>query len=208
MGDSHSRLFAGIPGAVCIHIGPITMRRMAYQKDSLMQDTVTSLMTGTPFSEYVRGICTTSPGNPVDVIAFSFGEGDVRCFITKTAETLKMDVDAYLSDLVDNCLKRLAAFEMHGARCAILSIPPPAVYKRAFVPNWPPQGSDAERSSWTKKINSMLAARSPAYGILFIDIYSEYAGPDGMLPLEVSDRRVHIADKTRLTALLTKMKLI
>lgn len=191
IGDSHSDFtFRNIPNVTIHHIGPLTMRRIAFKTDTLLEETIAT--------------CNLQPG---DVVVLSFGEGDCRCFI-KPKLVDGLTAQAYCEDMVSHYFERLATLETNGARLATLSITPPAPYERAYLKDWPPQGSDGERAMFTKTINDLLRVGCEQRGWLHINSYAEYVGSDGMLPQEGSDGGVHIYDTAKVRVLLTKMGLL
>jgi hypothetical protein len=198
IGDSHSEsTFAGIPGVVSHHIGPLTMKRAAHEDDYF-------LATG------VREIGLQS----TDTLIVSCGEGDVRCFLKPELDAKQLTPEVLLAPLVDHYLDRVLALDVNGARVGVLSITPPVshttahAFRRRMNYQFPPTGTDAERAQYTRVFNDLLARGCQARGLLFVDTYSEYVDDDGMLIAEQSDGGVHIGDTSQVHVLLIRMGLL
>jgi hypothetical protein len=198
IGDSHAEsTFRGIPEVATHHLGPLTMKRAAHDDDYFLASGVARLDL-----------------DPSDVLIVSCGEADVRCFIKPELDAKRAAPEDLLLPLVDRYLHRLQRLEANGARLGVLSIIPPATYtnvcafRQAMIYQFPPTGTDAERAHYTRVMNQRLQEGCASRGLLYVNVYTEYADDDGMLIPEQSDGGVHIGDTLQVRKVLSRMELI
>lgn len=143
---------------------------------------------------------------PGDVLVFSCGEIDVRFCIRK--QTVKQGVDYHtvIERLVAAYLDRVVEVDAHGATKAVLGVSPPAPGK--FGEPHDPDVTDGQRVAYTLTLNAILREGCSLRGLPFIDLYPEVVGPDGLLPLELSDGWTHFVDATVTRRVLKRLGLI
>ena len=160
IGDSHCRLFWHLTDRARVHwLGPMTAHRVG-------RDGLPGLRAAQEWLD-VRGqlatrdwVATVEPGS---VVAWCFGEIDVRCHL---AGRVSESGGAVLVDLVGRYLETVASFsDATGALPAIVSVTP-AVDSRN--PAFPCRGSLAERRRITGMLNTELARRCPEFGAAFV----------------------------------------
>ena len=193
IGDSHALYsFAGLPGITTHTIGPVTLKRAGYLEDELLPKAVAALAL-----------------TPTDVLICCFGEPDCRCFIHPQAiRPRHNDLDVILPPWVDRYLDRLTTLPLHGARLVVFNVPPPTTYEQACNKLLPAAGSDAERASYTRRLNHLLQTRCAQRQILYLNVYDYYATPDGMLNPLFSDGGVHIGNPTGVYEALQALRLL
>lgn len=186
LGDSHCDFtFRGLPASIH-RIGPVTMKRVGNPAEPLLNDA-----------------CARIGLRPGDTLVLCFGEIDVRCWVhVHLARRKDGNLRAMLAEWVDAYLDKAASLP---ARTAILGVPPPSPASRIYqTPEFPVNGTDAERVLYTAEMNSLLAAGAAARGLPFIDL-SRAAGPDGMLPPERCDAQgIHVDDPALVLDILMK----
>jgi hypothetical protein len=165
VGDSHcENAWNRIPGVITKGRGPMTMYSFGIYRHIAVEDI------------------------PLDApVVFCWGEIDCRCHVHKHQpwkETIDKLVEGYLLAIDENA-------KIHPNIWIFNVVPPP---RRALAnenPGFPFVGSDDERLSYVKYMNSLLSQSKYS----FIDVYDRYADPEGFLRMELSDAHVHIADK-------------
>lgn len=146
---------------------------------------------------------------PNDVILFTFGEIDIRCYVAVTLDhRSSLTMESLLQSWVYNYLSRIWLMPTNGARIGIMSVVPPATFESAQSVHWPVSGTDEQRALYTKTINEILRKECEQQGWLYLDVYSEYADDKGMLPLDQIYKSVHINDTTAVKNLLLSHQLI
>jgi hypothetical protein len=124
-------------------------------------------------------------------IIFCWGEIDCRCHVHKY-QPWQETVDRLVADYLVGVTKNA---ERHKNIWLFNVVPPP---RRKDVPvenpDFPFLGTDAERLSYVRRMTQRL--KEGPYP--FVDIYDQYADPDGFLRMELSDGVVHIADEKPL----------
>jgi len=198
IGDSHAEsTFKGIPEVTTHHLGPLTMKRAAHEDDYFLAAGVAALALG-----------------PGDVLIVSCGEADVRCFLKPEIDAKHAAPEDLILPLVDRYLSRVAALAAKGALLGVLSAIPPATYtnvvafRQTMVYQFPPTGTDEERAHYTRIMNRRLREGCAARGLLYVDIYTEYADDDGMMIYEQSDGMVHVGDTLQAREVLSCMGLL
>lgn len=190
IGDSHStRTFVGIPGVVVHHLGPVTMNRIGRPEEPLLGNAVAAIKLA-----------------PTDVLVFCFGEIDARVHIKIQTEYRKLE--EVVGDLVARYLDRVALLNSQGARRVVLSVTPPTTTQRAYNFDVPVEGTDGERVHYTRRLNQLLAEGCHKRGLTFLDVYPEYADPNGMLLVPLADECVHIKDTSRVRKVMQGMGLL
>jgi hypothetical protein len=205
VGDSHTEYtFAGVDGVTIHHLGPMSMKRIGrgFHRDP-EDETGTRYFKDTILTNAIRGMELESG----DVLIFSCGEGETRCFIKPQLECNILSLEELLQILVDRYLDRIKTFARNGVRVGVLCITPPTTYERAMG-KYEPAGTDEERVHYTRVFNRILADGCRARGLLFVDTYSSYANERGMLIEELSDGGVHIGDTSRVRPILVEMGLL
>ena len=59
-----------------------------------------------------------------------------------------------------------------------------------------------------QRLNQLLADGCRGLGLLFLDIFDEYADENGMLRVDLADESVHVKDTTRVHAVLRRIGLV
>lgn len=204
IGDSHSVFtFAGIDGVTIHHIGPVTMKRIGrgFFRDP-EDSTGRHYLKDTVLTNEILGMEL----KPSDVLIFSCGEGETRCFIKPQLECNSISLEELLQFLADRFLDRIKLFGRDGVCVGVLSIVPPTTYDRAMG-EMEPAGTDEERALYTRTLNAILERGCRDRGLLFLDVYSRYVDEHGMMILELSDGGVHIKDNSRVRSVLAEMGL-
>jgi hypothetical protein len=192
LGDSHAICtFADVPGVETHTVGPVTMHRAGRPGDEL-------------FADAVRALPLTS----ADLLILVFGEIDCRCHVHAQAALPGRNLDEVVETLAYRYLNRAAALDTHGARVGVLSVTPPTTAARAYNPDFPVTGTDADRAGYTLSLNRRLEAGCARLGLLYIDTNSEYRDESGMLRLEFADWNVHVKDTLRARSVLARMGLL
>jgi hypothetical protein len=193
VGDSHAAYtFAGVPGVVAHHLGPVTLRRAGGAADPLLPAAVAAL-----------GLTAA------DTIIWCFGEIDCRCHVKPLAEHLERGLVALLEGWVDAYLTQVQGLPVNGARAGVLAVLPPVEGERAAGnAQFPAAGTDAERAGYVGDLNRLLATGCAARGLLFVDVHAAYADARGLLPLALSDGHVHVCDTEPAEDMLVKMGLL
>jgi hypothetical protein len=190
-GDSHAGTFVNLPGCVVHTVGPVTLKRVGYMEDTLLQD-------------HVRGIGLT----PADVLVLCFGEIDCRCFVKPQLEHRTISLEELLRGWVDAYLVRAKTLDTNGARVAILSVTPPCTHDLAYNAQFPVAGTDEERVTYHAAMNALLAQGCAERGLLYVDTYSAYKDENGMLIHALSDNCTHIKENSRVLTILQMMGLL
>lgn len=185
IGDSHCWIpFQNIPNVATHTVGPVTLKRAGHREESLLIDTVALIKP-----------------QPNDTLLFSFGEIDVRCWVHVHVTQRKKDPNKFLLDWVTLYLDKVASLQH---KTAILGVVPPAPKDRIDRKEFPVAGSDQERVTYTRILNSFLKEGCQARNFAFVDL-SLYADQDGMLQANLSDGTVHIGDNTLLLKALNDL---
>lgn len=187
IGDSHAdKTFGWIPGVIRHHLGPVTMHRVGREHEPLLQ-------AATDEAEVTRD----------DTVIFCFGEIDARCHVHQ-----RMSTPVLLEQLVGNYLDKVRSIRAHGARVGVLSVVPPTTFERSFNLDLPVTGSDEDRVGYVQRMNRLLADGCRSRGLLFLDIYAEYADEHGMLIVDLADESVHVKDTSRVREVMRRMGLV
>ena len=127
-----------------------------------------------------------------DLAIFVFGEIDIRCHVGKQRDIMKRTSDEIIHTLVRNYLNTILENQKLFAKlhCAIFTVLPPT--NRSYNPEFPYYGMLHDRVLLTKAINTLLRAEAQAHGLYLMDVYNDYALPDGSFNPALSDGRVHI----------------
>jgi hypothetical protein len=144
--------------------------------------------------------------HPDDVLLVSCGEIDVRCCIIQQVRDQGVDYATVLRRIVDPYLDLLLKLDAKGAPVAVLSVSPPAPGERGKPRH--ADVTDEQRLDYTNTLNDLLREGCTARGIPFVDTHTEAVGPDGMLPLAISDGWTHITDTGITKRALTRLGLM
>ena len=167
-GDSHSKMFRLIDGAVIHHTGTHTMYRIGRDGGPIELNHV----------------------QPDDICVWTYGEIDCRCHVTRIAELEGRDVPSVCEPLAQcYCAAMLNA---PGAVKVIASVMPAGVDETEYLPM---HGTLKERVAATRILNGYLRDQCRRAGIRFLDFHHAFAAPDGSLDCWRSDGKVHAADK-------------
>jgi len=148
-----------------------------------------------------------------DVVIFAFGEIDVRGHIGKQRDRHNRPVDEIIETLATKYLYTILLNKAlyKPALCIVYSVTPPTPPNDiCYNLDFPFYGTNEERIIIANKLNSRLASLCSQVNLEFLDVYNDYANPDGSFNMEYSDGCVHIhpsfskpiADK--LNAILVK----
>jgi hypothetical protein len=136
--------------------------------------------------------------NDGDVCIFCFGEIDCRCHIKKhiTEENTYQNI---IDSLVINYLETVREnIEKAGKKVSVFIynvVPPSKESEVSYTqPEFPFDGTDEERKSYTLYFNKKLKELCPKFGYTFFDVYNKYTTKDGFLNRELADANVHIRD--------------
>ena len=194
IGDSHALyMFRKMPGVFAWPLGPVTLKRVGYLEDTIVQDNVSRIGAASD-----------------DMFLFCFGEIDVRAYVKPWHERTKdkMTLNAMLADWAHRYAEALAALDLKGARIGIVSVVPPASAKRSRSAKLPVAGSDKERAEYARVLNLHLAVECEARGWPYVDIHALYADAAGMLPASRSTTGVHVKGNAPIRSLLVDMRLL
>ena len=131
----------------------------------------------------------------------------MRCHIGRQRDLYKRTLEEIIETLVNLYLNSILSVRNKNTEVTyiLFNVIPPT--DECFNPNFPFYGSLEERAQITKLINSSLKKACDKNGLLFLDVYSFYATPQGTLNKELSDNCVHILNnkkvKQELLLLLT-----
>ena len=122
-----------------------------------------------------------------DFLIFCFGEIDVRCHIDNQIHKEKRDLEEVLDLLVKNYITQIEKIsKKYKVHPVIFGITPPV--RELIVDGYPSVGSLEDRVKYTKMLNQKLEET----GLLYFDVYDEYALDDGSLNMNLSDGVMHI----------------
>lgn len=174
-GDSHTGAFTIIPGCVKRWLGSITMHRVGRDKLNFL-----NLMDQSVFDDQIA--------------VFVFGEIDVRMHIGKQRDETKRELDEIIDILATNYINTILLNRSlyNNLLCIVYSVTPPTEFtipnaKQSFF-----YGTLEDRVIITKKLNQKLSELCAKNDIPFLDVYEDYANPDGTLNVSLSDGSVHI----------------
>ena len=132
---------------------------------------------------------------------FLYGEVDCRCHITRQLGQGRQ-LDEICLTLVDQYFKTISNNCQQYKKIIICSITPP-IRKKEYedkhgpvTHEFPFLGTDAERVSYTKKMNQLLHNYCIKHNFIWVDTYPLYARDDGTLKWELSDGICHIKNNT------------
>lgn len=173
IGDSHSGEFANIEGCVIHYLGPRTMHRVG--RDGLEVLDFKSL-----------GIQEN------ETVILAFGEIDARCHIGKQRDLHQRDlneiIDTLLKNYFNTIFKNLSQYQ--HLNILTYTVTPPVIV--AWNPEYESYGEPEDRVLISKLLNQRLIEMSSSFGFGTIDVYDDYANPDGTLIEEQSDGSLHI----------------
>lgn len=193
-GDSHSREFEFVPHCTVHWLGPVTMHRMGRDGLSFLN-------------------LKQSGVEENQIAIFAFGEIDVRCHVGKQRDQFNRELGEVIETLAVMYIYRILEnkAQYKNLTCVVYSVTPPT--DSGFNPYYPYYGSLEERIMISKLLNRRLAELSDQVGIYFLDVYDDYATPEGSLIPEYSDGTVHINHRTnqfiikKLKVLLQKLNI-
>lgn len=195
IGDSHSDCtFRGVPG-VNVDATPsfsFTMWRIATREDDVIERAVAALhMT------------------PADTLILSAVEIDCRIHVKRLVSE-GMNLEQLLSDMVDRYLTRALRLPLGGGRLVIMSVVPPAPDGTLYPSGVALEivGTNEERVSYVRAMNSILASECQKLGLMFLDVYTPYADASGLLPAEISDGVVHIVKTNKVHEQMCRLGLL
>ena len=192
IGDSHGYYtFLDIPGITPHTLGPLTMRRVGLLEDTVVPNAVRELNL-----------------TPTDTLILCFGEPDIRCHVHRHVTDRKIAPDALLQLWTERYFASVAAFQTNGARIGIMSVTPPCRAAHVAGQIYPSAGTDEERANYTRTLNALLRSGCESVGWLFVDVYSEYVDPSGMMNMELSGDGVHCTTNGPVIALFQRMGLL
>ena len=137
-----------------------------------------------------------------DIVIFSFGEIDCRAHIHKHLpyeESINGIVERYFETIKLN-------IDVSGLniKTCVYNVPPPPRKNGIWEnPEFPFEGSDEERKTYSLYFNKKLKEKCQDYGYTFFDIYDKYIDDDGFLIREMSDGNVHIKDGKYISEFLS-----
>ncbi len=131
---------------------------------------------------------------PGDYLVFCFGEIDVRCHIYNQVHNEHRKLEEVLSSLTDDYILRIKGIEAkYKIHPVIFGITPPV--RELTVEGYPSVGPYQDRVSYTKLLNASLEKEATSHGILYFDVFNEYALKDGSLNMKYSDGIMHISQE-------------
>jgi len=177
VGDSHSYIpFRTI--AKVRYMGAITMKRLGNPAEPLLHQAVAEL--------------TPQPG---DILLAVCGEIDIRCWAHVHLQRRKDgDAATMLKEWAEAFLDKVASIPANGARLGVAAVVPPSPQMKIDRKEYPVAGTDQDRAHYTVLLNDALRQGAAARNLLFLDQYSPYVGPDGMMRSDLVDSSVHIND--------------
>lgn len=128
-----------------------------------------------------------------DTVIFCFGEIDCRCHIDKYKSNYKETIDTMVQKYINTI--DLNANLIPGLKICVYNVVPP-VRKSSHIENnsFPFLGTDEERKTYTKYMNSKLEECCNAKNYTFFNVYDKYTDTDGYLNPSLSDGNVHISN--------------
>jgi hypothetical protein len=173
IGDSHSLEFSKIPECMVHWIGPITMHRIG--RDGL------NALNLKQFNVQES-----------QAVVFAFGEIDVRCHIGKQRDQKGRPLEEIIHHLAINYIHTILKNRQQYKQltCIVYSVTPPT--NQGYNPQFPYYGSLQDRIHLSSLLNAKLALLCQLTGILFLDVYEDYADQNGTLLSHLSDGSVHI----------------
>lgn len=129
------------------------------------------------------------------IIVFSWGEIDCRCHVKKH-EPWKETVDKLAADYIATILEMT---KNSGQEVWVYNVLPPP-RKGTFIESegFPLVGTDEERLAYARRMNYRLRKGCEANGLVFVDVFEDYADENGFLRFDMSDGHVHIEDEKPL----------
>lgn len=169
-GDSHVGSFMYIKGCKLIHIG-YPMYHIGKHKLDLLDFKKHGVLDG-------------------EVTICVFGEHDVRGLIGKLRDESKKEIGEVIDNLVEKYIDviNLNRSFYDNLFCIVYSVVPPTSWKGGM----PCCGTLEERVLITKLLNQKLSEICSKNNISFLDIFDDYANPDGTLCPSLSDGGVHL----------------
>lgn len=142
-------------------------------------------------------------------VIFLFGEVDCRSHVKRQISEKGRSMDEVICTLVDeyvDCIRQNCAL-LPRLGVVLASVVPPVrrLEYEACNEGYPFVGTDEERSAFTRYMNGRLAERSKENGWTYLDIYSEYADEAGMMRYDLSDKCVHIGDRSGVRKVLHEL---
>jgi hypothetical protein len=175
-GDSHFLLYAALPRVVPHYLVGYTMHRVG-------RDGISSLN--------IENV----DSSPNTVLAFVFGEIDVRVHVARQVEHSGRTSHQIIDDLITRYMSTICSVRAAYPDNPIILIsvvPPAGMDYPSFDYTLPRGGTDEDRASWTQELNSRLHQYAVEYGFGYLDQYSPFANETGLFDLEYSDDGVHI----------------
>lgn len=144
------------------------------------------------------------------LLIFCFGEIDTRCLIHKQIHEKRRQEDEVINTLADSFIDNMLSIHYP---IAIMSVVPPIKFfeenydSKAAHHNFPFNGSDEDRSRYTRKLNIRLQEKCKEKNIIYINIYDAYKDEKGFLRKEDSDGGVHISNKSKAYEVIKQLNL-
>ena len=139
-----------------------------------------------------------------------YGEVDCRCHIYRQLAEGR-ELNAVCKTLVDNYFATMANNITSYDKIVVCSITPSirrSEYERVHgvvTHSFPFMGTDDERVTYTKLMNSLISEKCREMGYIFLDVFGEYSRDDGTLKSELSDGICHISDNSFVLAKLKQL---
>jgi hypothetical protein len=140
---------------------------------------------------------------PLNTFVFQYGEVDCRCHVARQI-LLGRDADEICTQLVDDYIAIISENITSYRSIVVCAVVPPTaqydyeVINGPITHEFPFVGTDAERVSYTRRINVLLEKKCLERGFFFFNPYASYSRNDGTLKYELSDNCVHIKDNILL----------
>jgi hypothetical protein len=129
-----------------------------------------------------------------EYLVFCFGEIDVRCHIYNQIHLHHRKLEEVITSLVDAYISRIKEVEAkYGIFPVIFGVIPPV--RELIVEGYPSVGPYQDRVEYTKLLNASLKKAASNDGILYFDVFDEYALKDGSLNMKYSDGIMHISQE-------------
>lgn len=174
-GDSHQGLYAERQGVITQHLGAVTMHRVGRDGTSMIS---------------AQGLIQDG-----DAIGLVFGEIDVRVHLAPQRDIAGRDPEEVISVLTEAYIRSVKSLQSTypASRIYIFSVVPPSGFNYpGFDKSFPRNGSDLDRSMWTRDLNEKLEAASAVAGFAFVDQYTPFVNAEELLSTEVTDDGVHV----------------
>lgn len=171
---------------------------------NLSHDSITMHRVGRDNSIVNFHISYNSSGN---IFIILYGEVDCRCHIHRQLAEGR-DLNSVCTLLVDNYFAAITNNIINYSKIVVCSITPSirrveyeSVYG-AVTHAFPFLGTDEERVTYTRLMNSLISKKCTEFGYIYLDVFEEYSRDDGTLKSELSDGICHIRENSFVLAKL------